>query len=211
MNAGTCKTTVTSIIKINLPVFLAAAPEQFKLWFAAGTEFDTKIRSEYSHLIQNTQVSTDESDPETAFGKLILFDQLPRNAFRNTAEAFAYDEKALQLAKQFVSRGWDREMNPVFRGFLYLPFEHSESLAEQETCLQLYKQLDDHVQGDAGLKEKYGGFTGQFLQYAQKHWQLIRDFGRFPHRNYVLGRQSTPQEEAYLNGGGETFGVTKHN
>lgn len=82
-------------------------------------------------------------------------------------------------------------------------------MVDQETCLQLYKQLDDHVNSDEQLKEKYGGFTGQFLQYAHKHWQLIKDFGRFPHRNWVLGRQSTPEEEAYLNCGGETFGVTK--
>lgn len=143
---------------------------------------------------------------------IILFDQFPRNAFRNTPESFAYDSKALLLAKHLRQHKWDVGMNPIYRGFAYLPFEHSEKSEDQDESLALYKELKEETMtaGDK-ITEFYSGFCSQFLDYAVKHRDLIVKFGRYPHRNLVLGRESTAEELEYLNGGGETFGVSKQN
>jgi uncharacterized protein (DUF924 family) len=117
---------------------------------------------------------------------ILLLDQLPRNLFRGQATAFATDPSALTLAKQAIQDEIDREFHPIQRWFFYLPLEHSEDLGDQEQCLALFQNLPDH-QG----KE-------QALAAARQHQQLISQFGRFPHRNMIMGRDSTPAELAYL-------------
>lgn len=115
---------------------------------------DSQISREFAAEIR-AQATTFSSPPEQleeAVALLLLFDQFPRNAFRNTPESFAYDSKALQLAKHLIATGTDRQLHPIVRGFLYLPFEHAESLDEQDEAVKLYSQLAGEVDGDSQLK-----------------------------------------------------------
>lgn len=120
------------------------------------------------------------ADPLTALAGVILFDQFPRNMFRNSAEQFATDHLALAIAKSAVDLGFDDELEPKERGFLYMPFQHSENLAEQDRSVLLFTALGD----------------GHQLGYAKKHHDVIARFGRFPHRNKMLGRAPRPDEIA---------------
>jgi uncharacterized protein (DUF924 family) len=116
---------------------------------------------------------------------LILLDQVSRNLYRGAAEAFAADAKARAIAHAMLARGFDRTLTPVERIFVYLPFEHAEDLADQDLSVRLFAARD--AVGD-----------GQTVDYAERHREVIRRFGRFPHRNAALGRVSTAEEEAYL-------------
>jgi uncharacterized protein (DUF924 family) len=120
------------------------------------------------------------TDPLTALAGVILFDQFPRNMFRGHADQFATDHLALAIAKGAVDKGFDEELEPKERGFLYMPFQHSENLADQNRSLLLFTALGDEEQ----------------LGYAKKHHDVIERFGRFPHRNAILGRPPRPAEIA---------------
>jgi len=120
------------------------------------------------------------ADPLTALAAVVLFDQMPRNMFRGTAEQFATDHLALAVAKAAVERGFDEQLKPDERAVLYMPFQHSERLADQERSLQLFSALGDAT----------------FLGYARKHRDIVARFGRFPHRNAILGRAPRPAELA---------------
>jgi uncharacterized protein (DUF924 family) len=117
---------------------------------------------------------------------VIVLDQFPRNMFRGAARAFAADALALQAARTIVERGWDRAFSPDERTFAYLPFEHSENLQDQEQSLRLFEGNEN-------------------LEWARKHYEIVRRFGRFPHRNAALGRASTPEEIAFLGQPGSSF------
>ena len=119
-------------------------------------------------------------DPLTALAGVILFDQIPRNIFRGDAEQFATDHLALAIAKEAVRLGYDDELSHAERSFLYMPFEHSENLADQKRSVQLFTALGDDY----------------LLGYAKKHHDVIERFGRFPHRNAMLGRAPRPEELA---------------
>ena len=119
-------------------------------------------------------------DPLTALAGVILFDQFPRNMFREHAEQFATDHLALAIAKAAIDKKFDEELQPQERGFLYMPFQHSENLADQNRAVLLFTALGDHEQ----------------LGYAKKHRDIIERFGRFPHRNAMLGRAPRPDELA---------------
>jgi uncharacterized protein (DUF924 family) len=117
---------------------------------------------------------------------VVLLDQFPRNMFRDSARAFAADPLARNAARTILERGWDQAMTPDERMFAYLPFEHSEALQDQELSLKLFE-------GNANF------------EWARKHWEIIRRFGRFPHRNAALGRESTPEEIEFLSQPGSRF------
>jgi len=119
-------------------------------------------------------------DARTALAGVILFDQMPRNMFRGSAEQFATDHLALAIAREAVERGYDDQLEPRERGFLYMPFQHSEDLKDQNQSLLLFTRLGDEEQ----------------LGYAKKHHDVIERFGRFPHRNAMLGREPRPAEIA---------------
>jgi uncharacterized protein (DUF924 family) len=129
------------------------------------------------------------TEPGAALAAIIAFDQFPRNMFRGTARAFATDAEALTVARHAVERRFDAVVEPERRPFFYMPFEHSEALSDQERCVALFTAL-----GDAEL-----------LPYAVEHHAIISRFGRFPHRNRVLERESTEAEHAFL-GGHKGFG-----
>ena len=158
-------------------------------WFKPDAGFDAQIRERFLDTHEAAAAGRLDEWQQTADGTLallILLDQFPRNMFRGTPRAFATDSKALKIAEGAVENGRDRKVEASMRSFFYLPFMHSERLGDQERGLALYQEL-----GNA-----------EALKYAELHLDAIRRFGRFPHRNEILGRQSTPEEIAYLEGGG---------
>ena len=170
-------------------------------WFTKSAAFDDVIRSRFLTLWE-TAHSGDPDDGEDwcathegACARVVLLDQFPRNLFRNDPRSFATDAQALALARRIVEGGMDRELPTGFhRMFCYLPFEHSESLQDQNESVRLTTQLREETAGKVDV-----------VEWAEKHRVVIARFGRFPHRNAILGRQSTPEELAFLKEPGSTF------
>jgi uncharacterized protein (DUF924 family) len=163
----------------------AAGPDR---WFEKDAGFDDEIRKRFLKLHEaaaSGKLTAWEANAVGALALLILLDQFPRNMFRGEPRAFATDPLALAIASRGILNGFDGAV-PDLRGFFYLPFEHSENLADQEKGLAFYKAVDD----------------ADGLKWAQLHADIIRRFGRFPHRNAVLGRVSTPEERKFLDDGG---------
>ena len=166
-------------------------------WFRKDPGFDDRIRQRFGALIE--RALTGDLDrwadaPYSALARIVLLDQFTRNVFRDTPRAFAGDAQALAAARQMVAQGFDRELPPLQRGFVYLPFEHAESAEAQAESLRLFGALAAEV---PALADK--------LLWAEKHAQVIARFGRYPHRNAVLGRVSTPDEVAFLAEPGSRF------
>jgi uncharacterized protein (DUF924 family) len=158
-------------------------------WFAKDEAFDTEIRERFLMAHEAAaagRLSAWESTAEGTLALLILLDQFPRNMFRDSARAFATGPLARSIAAGALVRGFDAQVPADMRSFFYLPFEHSEDMADQERALALYKA--------AGNADN--------LKWAELHADIIRRFGRFPHRNAVLGRVTTAEEQAFLDGGG---------
>ena len=168
-----------------LAFWRAAGPDK---WFKKDEAFDAEIRTRFLATYEAAAAGAlawDET-AEGALALLIVLDQFPRNMFRGSARAFAADPLARKIAAQAIERGLDQKVAVAERSFFYLPFEHSETLADQERCVAL-----NRASGDADA-----------LKWAELHADIIRRFGRFPHRNAVLGRVTTPEEQAFLDGGG---------
>ncbi len=172
-----------------------------KAWFVKDANFDNQIRQQF--LADTQKAAAGEYDPwqaspSTAVALLLLLDQFPRNLYRGSARSFATDAQALQVAQQLVATGADKKLPPAYRFFVYVPFEHSEDIAQQNRCVELMAELIKEVpELDPGLK---GG-----LDYAIRHRDVIERFGRFPHRNELLNRQSTPAEVEFLQQPGSRF------
>jgi uncharacterized protein (DUF924 family) len=158
-------------------------------WFAAPPAIDQQLQELFAEdyqLAAAGYLDGWQGWPHSCLALILLLDQLPRNLGRGTAAAFATDAHALSIAQQAIAEGSDREFLPVQRWFFYLPLEHSEDLANQELGVALFEQLPAHPGQE------------QAIAAAHQHRQLIQDFGRFPHRNIWLGRESTPAELEYL-------------
>jgi uncharacterized protein (DUF924 family) len=169
-----------------LAFWRAAGPDK---WFSKNDAFDAEIRSRFLPTYEAAaagKLASWEDKVESALALVIALDQFPRNMFRGDKRAFAADPLARQVADRALARGFDQQLPPAERTFFYLPFEHSENLADQERCLTLYRAL-----GNA-----------ENLKWAELHADIIRRFGRFPHRNAMLGRDTTAEEQTFLNGGG---------
>lgn len=166
------------------------------LWFKTDDGFDDELRRRF--LTDQERAAAGDYDDwmqsrDSCLALILLLDQLPRNLYRNTPAAFASDNKARTVARHALKRGFDKGLANVRRWFLYLPFEHSESLADQETSVALFAALPKSTADDGTL------------DYARRHHDIIRRFGRFPHRNAILGRSSTPEEIAFLREPGSSF------
>ncbi len=157
-------------------------------WFTKDTAFDDAIRGRFLPTYEAAVAGALAWDatPEGALALLIVLDQFPRNMFRGSARTYAADPLARKIASRAIDRGFDQQVAVPERSFFYLPFEHSEDPADQERCVAL-----NRASGDADA-----------LKWAELHADIIRRFGRFPHRNVVLGRATTPEEQAFLDGGG---------
>lgn len=167
-----------------------------KFWFTKNSEFDQEVRNRFLTDYQQaakSQLEDWKTSPESCLALIILLDQFPRNMFRNQPQAFATDSQALSYAQYAVTVGFDQQLLPIQRWFIYLPFEHSENLIDQRQCVDLYQQLKDYPEMADGIN------------YAVKHLEVIERFGRFPHRNQILGRDSTPEEVEFLKQRGSSF------
>ncbi|MGE3974423.1 MAG: DUF924 family protein [Bdellovibrionales bacterium] len=156
-----------------------------KKWFQSSPEFDQQIRDRFLktfHQVQNGSTSQWRETPEGRLAEIIVLDQFSRNMFRDKPEAFAADPLALELAKAAVTAGDDMKLPVEQRGFLYMPYMHSENADDHIAAMKLFSQK--------GLENNY--------QYELLHKKIIDRFGRYPHRNQVLGRKSTPEELEFL-------------
>lgn len=170
-----------------------------KRWYAADDDLDAEIRNRFGSVIDTAArgaCADWEATPDGALALVVLLDQFPRNAYRATPAAFACDPLALAVAKCAVKRGFDRELPCAGRAFLYHPFEHSEDASDQERSVVLFATLA------ADAPPPWRAFAEAFVPYARSHREVVERFGRFPHRNAILGRASTPEERAYLDAGG---------
>ncbi|MEO5626791.1 MAG: DUF924 family protein [Dokdonella sp.] len=172
------------------------------LWFGGGTDVDASIRTHFGELREAAITGLLDDWLVCARGRLalvILADQFSRNLFRADAHAFAHDELARAWCEQGLDAGIDCDLRPIERVFFYLPLEHSEVLADQQRSVALFRALLDEV--DADVRPAFANF----LDYAQRHRDIIERFGRFPHRNAALERASTAQEVAFLAQAGSSF------
>ena len=157
-----------------------------KLWFNSTPEFDAELQQKYLHLVERAEQGALDDWAEQAHGALalvIILDQFPLNIFRQHPRSFATEAKARQIADRAIDNGLDQFLSGEQKAFLYLPFMHSENLHDQDKSVELFEK--------SGLTEN--------LRYAEHHRELIRRFGRFPHRNQILNRESTAEETEYLN------------
>jgi uncharacterized protein (DUF924 family) len=156
-------------------------------WYEKDEVFDADMRCRFLEVWRRAAaggLSSWEASDEGALALTIVLDQFPRNMFRGDAQAYASDALARQVAGRALERGADARIEPALREFLYMPFMHSEYLADQLRCVELFRHVPDS------------------LKYAERHADIIRRFGRFPHRNRLLGRATTPEEQAFLDAGG---------
>ncbi|ARU06782.1 hypothetical protein CCO03_10675 [Comamonas serinivorans] len=179
----------------DVPLRDASALDKRQLWFTQSDAVDAEIRHQFADLVNQAKAGELDAwaqSPEGTLALLILLDQFTRNIGRGTPDSFAGDAKALALAKLAIAQGGDSRVPPVARIFFYLPLEHAEDLACQDAAVAAFAQLTR--QGDAASQ----GFLDMTHDYALRHRAVIAEFGRFPHRNAILGRASTPAEQAYL-------------
>jgi len=164
-------------------------------WFRKDPAFDAELTRRFGAAIETALAGgyAEWTAPRGLLARILLLDQFTRNAFRDTPRAFAGDTRALQLAERAVDCGDDCRLIAVERWFMYMPFEHAESIPAQERAVELFRRLGEET-----------GLASQ-LAWAEKHARVIRRFGRFPHRNAILGRASTAEEVAFLATPGSRF------
>lgn len=163
--------------------------EPRSIWFKTDPQFDEKIRSHFLwdyELAITGKLDPWEEHPESCLALILLLDQFPRHMFRGTPQAYDTDSHALTIAKSAISHQFDQRLLPVQRWFIYLPFEHSENLEDQQKSVELFQQLSEYPHSNS------------VIEYAINHLEIIQKFGRFPHRNQILGRVTTPDEIEFL-------------
>jgi uncharacterized protein (DUF924 family) len=169
-------------------------PQQF--WFIKDPEIDATIKQQFLtdyELAKQGVLDDWKNSPRSCLALILLLDQVPRNIFRGQPQMYATDEQALNLAQFAVENNLDEQLLPVERWFIYLPFEHSENLDNQCQAVALFRKLSDDPD------------SASAIDYAIRHFEVIRQFGRFPHRNSILGRENTPEEAEFLKQPGSSF------
>ncbi|MEX2453725.1 MAG: DUF924 family protein [Rhodospirillaceae bacterium] len=169
-----------------------------EFWFRGGPEVDREIRERFEadHARAAAGGYDDWRDGlHSSLALVVLLDQFPRNMYRGEVRSFAADPVALSVARHIVAQPWHDRLLPVQRLFAYLPFEHSEDMADQRRAVELFTAMEDHPG------------RGQWVDYAVQHLVIIEKFGRFPHRNAILGRTCTEAEERWLEDTEERFGT----
>jgi len=168
-----------------------------KAWFMKDAAFDAAIRERFGALVERAlrgELEAWGDEPRSSLAQILLLDQFTRNAFRGSARSFAGDARALAAASRMVGSRQDEALAPFMRAFVYLPFEHAEGLAMQDEAIRLFTKLVSEAPELADM-----------LDYAHRHREVIERFGRFPHRNEILGRQSTAEEIAFIQRPGSGF------
>ena len=172
------------------------------LWWSKNEDTDNEIKQRFevtARAVASGDLDHWRGDSRGILASVVCTDQFPRNIYRGTPDSFAWDPIALDLANNMVEKQWDESLPLIYRLFAYIPFEHSENLVDQETALALIGGLRD----SASEEEK--PIFEDFYDFAVRHHQVIDRFGRFPHRNTILGRQSTDEELEFLNQPGSSF------
>ncbi|MEQ9619163.1 MAG: DUF924 family protein [Deltaproteobacteria bacterium] len=175
-----------------------------KMWWTKDEETDEYIRSNFeSDLVRakNGKLRGWENTPKGALALIILLDQFSRNIYRGTPGAFSQDKRALGIALEGIEKGFDKELHPVERTFFYMPFMHSEDPGMQRKSLRLFGDLEMSFNSPPKLAEMLSGNR----KYAERHCEIIERFGRYPHRNEILGRGSTDEEREFLTKPGSSF------
>lgn len=181
---------------------VVCAEEKSALWWGKSTKVDAEIRQQFESVLQLLVNGGNRywlQFPESRLAAIITLDQFSRNIYRNMPTAFAADQLALNWCLSGIAAGLDKQLRPIERVFFYLPMEHAEDLGMQHRCLWQFQQLIEIV--PEAHKETFAGFA----DYAKQHMDVIEQFGRFPHRNAVLRRQSTRAELEYLAQPGSGF------
>jgi uncharacterized protein (DUF924 family) len=181
---------------------VVCAEEKSALWWGKSAVVDAEIRGQFESVLQLLVNGGNRywlQFPESRLAAIITLDQFSRNIYRDTPMAFASDQLALNWCLSGISAGLDKQLRPIERVFFYLPMEHAEDLGMQHRCLWQFQQLLEIV--PVAHKETFSGFA----DYAKQHADVIEQFGRFPHRNPILDRESTPEELEYLAQPGSGF------
>lgn len=174
-----------------------------KLWFAGGKEVDDTIRSHFEPLVlsaSKSEMSDWESAPQGCIALIILLDQFTRNLFRGSKDAFAFDAQAQTICLTGVDMGYAQQLPHIMRLFFYMPLEHSESRELHQKGMSLFQAMSEEIHSD------HQATYQAFLDSVGQHKKIVDQFGRYPHRNKVLGRTSTPEEVEYLSGDHKSFG-----
>jgi uncharacterized protein (DUF924 family) len=191
-----------------LPLSPADLDRRMQLWFHYGRspeeleQWDESIRSQFEPLMKQAiagELDTWGDGPRRRMSLILLLDQFPRNLYRGQARMFSGDERALALALSGMNSGADAALDPVERMFFYMPLQHSEARDVQDESVAAYRRLV--MEAPEALRPTFESS----LDYAQRHRAVVDRFGRFPHRNRILGRPSTPEELTYMTEGGEDF------
>lgn len=180
-----------------------SARNRSKFWYVSNSDTDAEIRKQFGPILEAVlkgDLSAWETTPEGALALVILLDQFSRNIYRGDAKAYSGDELALAIAKRAIQASFDQDLPGLHRLFLYHPFHHSEQLRDQENAVALFQNVEDRSPED--WREFLHGFT----KFAIHHKGVVSRFGRFPHRNKILGRSNTKEEQAYLDGGASGYG-----
>ena len=165
-------------------------------WFTKDPEFDREVRDRFEGIYEEAaagRLVNWKDEAQSCLALIILLDQFPRNMFRGAPKTYATDDKALAAARHAVEHAYDRELSPYGRLFMYLPFEHSEDLEDQRFSVELFRRLATEMGSE------------DLLSYAVRHLEIIERCGRFPHRNEILGRATTPEEAEFLRGPDSSF------
>ena len=176
---------ITMVLPKDILDFWFAEPMRSK-WFASTPQLDAAIRMQFERVWEAAmrgELDDWQNNPDGCLALVIILDQLPLNMFRGTAKSFSSEAKSRDAARRAIDQGFDKQIDAARLAFLYLPFMHGEDLADQDLSVRLFEA--------AGLENN--------LRFAQHHREIVRRFGRFPHRNVILDRASTPEENDYLN------------
>jgi uncharacterized protein (DUF924 family) len=174
-----------------------------QVWFRADPEFDREVKEKFGTDLEsaiNSDLSSWKNSPRARLAGIVLLDQFSRNVYRGTSKAFAGDRAALDLCMEGLARSEDQDLHPIERTFFYMPMQHSEQLAIQEQSVRKFAELLSHSPNEIRT------YLQSSLQFAIEHRDIVKRFGRFPHRNKILGRQSTPEEQEFLRTEGKRYG-----
>jgi len=203
------KLRIEAILKFWFKKQQLSAPQidgRMDIWFGGDTVFDEEITRNFSQDVDDASEGHLDhwtSNPHGRLALILLLDQFRRNIYRNKAEAFEKDHAALKLCVEGAIEKKDQGLSPIERVFFYMPLQHAESRKVQEKSCEIYNKLADAV------SPTYRETFQTVAQFAELHADIVRQYGRFPHRNAILGRENTPEEDAYLAGDAPTFGQGK--
>lgn len=182
----------------------APTDEVIARWWGKDWKTDDYIRKNFRRDLEEASRGELARWEETLCGTLaliIVLDQFSRNVYRDNPRAFAGDKLALEIAERGISKGFDKELHPVMRVFFYMPFMHSEDMVMQERSLVLFRGLEDEFSHVPDVSE----MLSSNRDFAERHYNIVKRFGRYPHRNGILGRESTPEETEFLKEPGSSF------